>query len=518
MSIVKCYVRTVVILLIITSFRLHAQDFRFSSQTQFGYPANIKTRSSPDKGILSVDPAVYLLGPGDAIEIRSSKMPWVVYSGTVNESNNLYIPEFGTFNVDKKTLDEAKKEIAAFISQQKSREGINIILSTPKDVEVVVTGETVNSGSYRLSGTLRVLDAIKIALKDSIDIFRDINFRRIGLTSQGSTSYLDLAGFIAYGDGHQNPYLYPGSIITITPPARWVTISGAVASPFPESLPINVNDSYEDLFKIYKLTDDADTTSIMMYRKGHVIVRHTMSTIAAVAVQDLDYIIVGSLRPVKKPKQVTIKGEIRNPGTYPLEDGKTSAIGGVIAFAGGVTEKADSARVYIIRKDPLAMASARLVREQGRQPQKTDLLSQRVLASGDYRIIPMNSISDNELENNDIIVVPEISSTVYVSGDVKKPGAYPYTADKSVAHYVKLAGGWSKTADRRSTKIVTAYGDFWVVKQTSIEAGDVIVVPERPQNRNMQRYDMVIKTLYYAGTSILAFISIGKALDFIKED
>jgi protein involved in polysaccharide export with SLBB domain len=264
MSIVKGYLRTVVLLVIIVSVRLPAQDFRLSPQAQFGYPANIKTRSSTDRGILSVDPAVYILGPGDAIEIRSSKMPWVVYSGTVNESNNLYIPEFGTFDVDKKTLDEAKKDIASFISQQKSREGINIILSTPKDVEVVVTGETVNSGSYRLSGTLRVLDAIKIALKDSIDIFRDINFRRIGVTVQGKTTYLDLAGFIAYGDGTQNPYLYPGSIITVTPPARWVTISGAVASPFPESLPINANDTYEHLFKIYKLTDDADTTSIMM--------------------------------------------------------------------------------------------------------------------------------------------------------------------------------------------------------------------------------------------------------------
>jgi protein involved in polysaccharide export with SLBB domain len=514
----KSYFTSIIILLVVFLFQLFAQDFRLSSQGQFGYPAAVKGKTSSDKVAISVDPAVYLLGPGDALEIRSSKMPWVVYSGTVNESNKLYIPEFGTFEVNKKTLNDAKKEIATFIQLQKPREEIDIILSSPKEVEVVVAGEAVNSGSYRLSGTLRVLDAVKIALKDSVVLFRDINYRNVAVTIQGETIHCDLAGFIAHGDGLENPYLYSGAIISLTPPVRWVTISGAVSSPFSESLPINADDIYGQLFKICKVTEDADTSNVMMFRKGQKTVRYTLATIASLMVEDLDYIIVGSLKPVKKTKQVAIKGEIKNPGTYPLEEGKTSLVGSVIAIAGGITDKADSGRIYIMRKDPLATASARLAKELGNQSQKKDPVSQRMITSGDYRIIPINAFSSNELENDDLIVVPEISRTVYVSGDVKMPGAYPFAKHRSLKYYVDLAGGFSRMADKRDSKVVTAYGDFWVVKNAEIEAGDIIVVPERPQNQKTQRYDLVIKTLYYAGTSILAFISIGKALDLIREE
>jgi protein involved in polysaccharide export with SLBB domain len=141
-----------------------------------------------------------------------------------------------------------------------------------------------------------------------------------------------------------------------------------------------------------------------------------------------------------------------------------------------------------------------------------------MITSGDYRIIPLSRSSVDELENNDLIVVPELSHTVYISGEVKKPGAYLYAANKPIGYYIGLAGGWTKKADRKNYKIVTAYGDFWVVKESPIEAGDLIVVSERPQTERMQRYDLVIKTFYYLGTSILAFISIGKALDIINNE
>lgn len=511
------FLKTISFFLIVTLSQLFAQDFRLTAPDQIYPAAKAKVKASTIDAP-SVDPSVYLLGPGDGLEVRSSKMPGVVYSGTVNESNVLYIPAFGTFNVNKHTLDSAKKEITAYLLHQNPRDEIDIVLSSPKEVEVVVTGEAVNSGSYRLSGTLRVFDAIKGALKDSISLFNDINFRNIRVTIQGKIFNYDLAGFIANGDGLENPYLYPGSIIEVTPPTKWVTISGAVSSPFPESIPIHENDKYDDVFKLYKLTDDADTANILIFRKGQAITRQTFSSISRMFVKDLDYVIVGSLRPLKKLLQISVMGEIKNPGVYPLESGNVLTARAILSLAGGVTERADSSRVYIIRKDPLSAVSNHIGKDPGSLPQRKDPVSTRMIASGDYRIIPLRGVSNDILENKDVIVVPEISHTVYVSGEIKKPGAYTFVTNKPINYYVNCAGGWTRNSDRKNCKIVTAYNDYWVIKSGPVDGGDVIVVSERPQNQKLQHYDMFIKTLYYLGTSILSFIAIGKALDLIKED
>lgn len=505
--------KPVLVFFIVTLSQPFAQDFRLTPPDQLNYPAvkaKADTRAEP-----SVDPLVYLLGPGDALEIRSSKMPGVVYSGTVNESNILYIPAFGTFNVNKHTLDSAKKEITGYILQQNPRDEIDITLSSPKEVEVIVTGEAVNSGSYRLSGTMRVFDAIKMALKDSVTLFNDINFRNIRVTIQGKIFYYDLAGFFANGDGLENPYLYPGSIIAVTPPTKWITISGAVSGPFPESIPINENDSYDHIFKLFKLTDDADAANIQMFRNGQAAARYTLSSISGMVVKDLDYVIVGSVKPLKKLMQVSVMGEIKSPGVYPLENGNVSTARGIISLAGGVTERADSNHAYIIRKDPLRAGSAHFGKDLGYLSQKKDPVSTRMIASGDYRIIPLREVSKDILENRDVIVVPEISHTVFVSGEVKRPGAYPFVTNKSINYYVNCAGGWTRNADRKNCKIVTTYNDYWVVKPSPVDAGDVIVVSERPQNQKMQRYDLFIKTLYYLGTTILSFITIGRTLNLI---
>jgi protein involved in polysaccharide export with SLBB domain len=169
------------------------------------------------KGEMTVDPAVYTIGPGDVLEVRCSKMPWVRYSGTVNEAGVLYIAEFGSMSVGKKSLSDAKSEIAAIVSKNCRGGEIDVTLASPKKVEVILVGEGLNCGSYRLDGTFRVLDAIKLALKDPSFLNMSINIRQVSVTIQRSTTTYDVAKFIAAGISAANPYLYPGSIISVAP-------------------------------------------------------------------------------------------------------------------------------------------------------------------------------------------------------------------------------------------------------------------------------------------------------------
>jgi protein involved in polysaccharide export with SLBB domain len=481
----------------------------------------LQSKSTPeDKSVSTIDPAVYVLGTGDVIEIRSSKTPWNVYSGTVSEDGSLFIPGLGKFDADNKVFQNVRKEISGFLMNQNPKEDIDVILSAAKQVEIVVTGDAVSSGSYRLSGSLRILDAIKLALRDSMSLFKDINYRNVSVTVHGKKTCYDLSGYISSGVGLENPYLYPGAIISVSPVTKWFTVSGAVSSAFPESIPARENDTYGQIFRLFKLTEYADTTNVLIYRSGMQVTRYCLSQLYRMSsekVKDLDYIIIGSVKPPSEQIQVTIKGEIKNPGIYPFEKGTHLKVSQVATVAGGFTENADSGRVYIIRKDPLGKLSNRISRELG-DIQRKDQFGQSVIISGDYRIVSLKKASA-VLENNDVIIVPEVSNTVYISGNVRKPGAYQYVEGASKKYYIKLAGGTTVKANRRNSCIVTAYSDYWVVKATpDVDAGDLIVVPIRPQNERMQRYDVLIRTLYYIAMTVTAGIAAGKALNLIEED
>jgi hypothetical protein len=65
------------------------------------------------------------------------------------------------------------------------------------------------------------------------------------------------------------------------------------------------------------------------------------------------------------------------------------------------------------------------------------------------------------------------------------------------------------SADRGNAKVLAVYGDFWSVKKDDIRAGDVIIVPEQVEDKNIKRFEVIMQTLYYTGTAIIAFIALG---------
>lgn len=82
--------------------------------------------------------------------------------------------------------------------------------------------------------------------------------------------------------------------------------------------------------------------------------------------------------------KVTILGEIRSPGNYPLVKDKTSLVE-MIGQAGGLSDKANEKTIKIIRGDP-------------NHPQVTEVNLNKLSTLADPRII---------LQNNDIIYIAE---------------------------------------------------------------------------------------------------------------
>ena len=469
-----------------------------------------------NKNEISIDPAVYLIGPGDGIEVRCSKTPWVHYTGTVNESGVLYFAEFGAINVGKKSLSDARTDIVATVSKTCRGGEIDVTLMSPKKVEVIVVGEGLNSGSYRLDGTLRVLDAIKLALKDPLLLNTSLNLRQITVTIGSSTLTYDVAKFIASGISASNPYLYPGSIISVAPAIKWVTVSGAISSALPSDIPFREKETIGEILSLFKFSVDADSTNIVLLKKDVPPTRYKYSQVAPFLAENLDHIVVGFLKPRQHPMQASVKGEIRNPGIYPINPGITTARQ-IITLAGGLTDLGDGSRAYISRKNPLPASPNKLSEGLATIRPENNFTVRQMLASGDYRIIPLEICTNDNLENGDEIIIPEISRSVYVSGYVKQPGAYQYCEGEGLSYYIKLAGGWIGNSDKINTKVLAIYGDSWAVKGSGIRAGDVILVPEKIQEKKLVWWDFCIRSIYYVSLGVLAVIQINDKVHFFAE-
>jgi polysaccharide export outer membrane protein len=169
---------------------------------------------------------------------------------------------------------------------------------------------------------------------------------------------------------------------------------------------------------------------------------------------NLDVIIVdGDNIYVGEAELFYITGEVRKPASYRLE-GATS-VAKAITLAGGVTSKADREQVLLIRGDD-------------NSEETVDS------ASGRAREVL--------IRRGDTIYVPE-AGLFYVTGEVEKPGSFPWEQGTTVIKAAARAGGFTDKAAEGRTRIVRVVdGEETVLRDVdpddAVLPGDVVIVPE----------------------------------------
>jgi len=161
-------------------------------------------------------------------------------------------------------------------------------------------------------------------------------------------------------------------------------------------------------------------------------------------------------------QRVSVVGEVRNPGRYPIESNTT--VLDLIALAGGLTDKG-SDTVYILREDTSGKLQRLLVDTRG------------FIASGDT-----GPVSLQVVHGGDSIVVPK--ATFFINGQVVQPGEYRIESGMTLFRAIARAGGVTPlgSASRVAIRRTGADGkvmDIKGKKDMRIEPGDVIEVKER---------------------------------------
>jgi polysaccharide export outer membrane protein len=238
---------------------------------------------------------------------------------------------------------------------------------------------------------------------------------------------------------------------------------------------------------------------------------------ANVALQPADRLSVKEVPLWAEQESVTLKGEVRFPGTYSIRRGET--LKSVIDRAGGLTQYAFPQGSVFTRdslrrreQDQLDLLATRMERDitafalggavsAGQSGGASTLtLAQSLLgqvrgsrAAGRMVIdLPRllreraGSADDVVLRGGDRLVIPRFEQQVTVLGEVQNATSLLYRPRLSRDDYISMSGGVTRRADRKEIYVVRANGSVvasggsgWFRRSGSqeIQAGDTIVVP-----------------------------------------
>jgi polysaccharide export outer membrane protein len=188
-----------------------------------------------------------------------------------------------------------------------------------------------------------------------------------------------------------------------------------------------------------------------------------------------------------KSKRVTILGEVAKPGVYELT--ANASILEIISKAGGLTDKAGDT-VVIKRKKTAAQAAGgpKSVSISNAGGAEAIQAAERTDPDDTYIRLNLKELMDKgnmaqnpDVQDGDNIFVTK-SGFIYVTGEVKMPGAYKYEEGTTVMQAIALAQGLTDKAAPGRTKLIRKVDgkdeSMRVNMDYPVKQDDVISVPE----------------------------------------
>jgi protein involved in polysaccharide export with SLBB domain len=525
--------------------------FQGEPQLLKGQDGEDKTDSHEDTDT-AVDPDTYRLGPGDQLAVGVTARTPTAFTVTVSPAGNVFVPTVGDVAVAGQTVSQAQDALTTALSRVRKAGtySVSLRLTQLRRIRIQVLGEVEKPSVYRVGPTTRLLEALAraggltaIASRRHIQVRRAGRWgapprtslaspeeRRTGGPGAGldgvpveggaslpgasnggeaapptqspapsaqsgsvATLEIDLEAILLRGDTQGNLVVEAGDEIFVPRARAVVTLAGEVYRP----------GDYE--------CDPGDTVATLLERAGGARAAGAISAVqverpeegdrrrlypvdltatgGAFSLQDRDRVVVPPLTALQGRLRVmgAVAGggegwqpdqDPRVPrtadvvtGTYTLRRGER--VRDVIENLGGVTSKAD-------------LPAARVERTGSDGAKK-------VIPVDLHRTLVLQDPDQNpELQDGDTLIVPKKQTSVYVIGEVGRPGEQEYVEGKNVLDYIGAAGGPGARAKRKETVVVRTVGtqqqimparlDQYLKGKTpenpvTIQPGDIILVP-----------------------------------------
>ncbi|WP_417658831.1 SLBB domain-containing protein [Pseudidiomarina sp.] len=240
--------------------------------------------------------------------------------------------------------------------------------------------------------------------------------------------------------------------------------------------------------------------------------------------------------------EVTLKGEVRFPGTYTVRRGET--LSALVERAGGFTDYAFPQGAIFTREElkTLEKERMRVLAQQLQQEIATNAITgsenntrsyneTRQLLTDLMNVEPVGRLiidlpqiisgdvsDDIELKDGDRLVIPNRRNTVNIIGEVQMASSYVYDGSLNAHDYIRRAGGIRKKADEERIFIVKSNGSiemlgnggwFGLGNDKRLEPGDTIVVPLDTQYKDgLTVWSQATQIVYQIGVALAALAAI----------
>ena len=487
----------------------------------------------------SVDEYEYIVDAGDVfilkIDVRGPAFK--IFNSVVTPDGYLVIPDAPTIYVKGMTLHEAKKKIDGKLRNASPQAQVESHLFQVHQVSVSVLGAIPLPTTIRVKSSDRLFDAIAYLINPSISDtsllfdWDKVSFRNIEIKRKNSNIKYDLLKFKLTGDRKNNPYLRDQDIIYIQyrDSSKYVVeVSGAIGKPV--AFEYKRGDNLELAMQFASgLLPFADSSRIELVRFNREK-PNRLEKIFLTYPQDSSFILhaddriyVREIYDYHKKSSVMIEGEVKYPGLYAIEPGKTTLLD-VITDAGGFTDRASFILSTVQRKKENIQDESELRRLQTVRPQEMNAeevsyfrlrtRENRYLVSTDFiKLFTEGDSTKNVLLlNEDIIIVPEKKNTVFVSGGVISPGDIRFDPDWNYEDYIDAAGGYTDLARESWTRIIDAKTGKWLEAddETPVNEGDIIFVPEKDPLDWYRFFVETVAIVAQVGAIVLVVITVSK--------
>ena len=404
---------------------------------------------------------------------------------------------------------------------------------------VCVLGDVRQPGTYRTAGQIHLSDAVHMAggltpeaETEDAQVFRHLADGKSEIFS------VNLSEALA-GEPSANILLEPRDRLLVhrSPEAiqpAVVYVEGAVGKP--GRYPLTGNMTLADLIRVggglepSADTHTADLTRYSWVDGAQVTAQHesiSISDALAGKVEGSEVLHNGDVLTIRQlpgwddlGASITIRGEVKHPGTYGIRPGER--LSSVIERAGGFepsgypygailqrvsvreVEARERQQMILQVKDAQSNLDLIPVATQQQKEEKEMVMTQWQSTLNQLSTNPptgrvdihvtsnmrrwRNSDADIVVRGGDTLTIPKRPDYVMVTGQVFNPTAVSYRPGRSAHWYLMQSGGPTQMANKKAIFVIRADGSvltskkgLWVGRSLSavLQPGDTVVVPER---------------------------------------
>ena len=449
-----------------------------SGKAVYGHDIFNKKLLSFEPNMNIATPQNYVLGPGDAVIVDIFGASQKSESQTVTPDGTIVIEGYGPIKVAGLTVAAAQNKLRSTLGSRYKSSKLNVSVGQTRTILVNVMGEVKAPGTYTLSAFSTVFHALYMAggIKD-LGTLRNIKVYRGGRL----VTSVDVYQYILNGRLAGNIRLQENDMIIVGPYEALVDIQGNVKRPMIYEM--RPTESVAQAIKYAGgYTSEAYQKAIRLTRKsGDRFSVHTVGEfdMSAFKVTDGDEIQVESMIE-RYENMVEVEGAVFRPGQYELGK-QINTVRALVEAAGGLTEDAFTGRAVLYR----------MKQDRTLETQSLDLGG-----------IMSGALADIPLRNEDQLIIATLSErasnrTVTITGEVFRPGTFPYSDRETIEDLVLRAGGLTDAASYAKVDVSRRIRDpkalqsgQEISKNYSFSLKDGLVVDGQP-GFTLEPYDVV---------------------------